>query len=638
MCGIAGGVGIHYPQIDKVKLSISHRGPDSNGSFYQDGLFLVHTRLAIQDLSDQANQPMFSEDGRYVIVFNGEIYNHQDVRKKIGTGVSFRSTGDTETVLKAYIHFGEDCLNMLNGIFAMAIYDREKKDLFIARDQFGVKPLYIYFDEKDTLLFSSEIKTFLNFDISTTLNAEALANYLTYLWSPGTLTPFKNVTKLLPGHYLRIGVGKKISLNPVKYYQIDFNGNYSNQSEHELVDELEKKLLKAVERQMLSDVPVGFFLSGGLDSSLLVAMARKLYPSMSLPCFTIDTSDLSRNEGFADDLHYAKRVAKQLNVDLHIVKAEIDIVQYFDKMIWHLDEPQADAAPLNVFNISAFARNCGIKVLIGGTAGDDLFSGYRRHQALKYEPYFKCMPVFIGKLIKRCANLLPADKPFSRRIRKITQYLDKNSEERLSGYFSWLDEDVMKSLFTEQFQQQQLGYSPLSFLAALNKDIPNESSLLNKMLYWEMKSFLVDHNLNYTDKLSMAVGVEARVPYLDKELVEFSLKIPPSLKLRGNETKYILKKVAERYLPYDIIYRPKTGFGAPVRKWITQDLNAMIEERLSPEKLNKRGIFDADKVWRLIKDNKAGKIDASYSIWSLLAIESWLSQFVDVENRLSEKK
>lgn len=629
MCGIAGGVGINDPQIDKVKLSISHRGPDSNGSFCEDELFLVHTRLAIQDLSDQANQPMFSEDGRYVIVFNGEIYNHQDIRKRIGTGASFRSTGDTETVLMSYIHFGEHCLNMLNGIFAMAIYDRQKRELFIARDQFGVKPLYIYFDDRDKLMFSSEIKTFLDFDISTTLSAEALANYLTYLWSPGTLTPFKNVTKLLPGHYLRIDVGKKISVNPVKYYQLDFNGIYSDQSEDELVDELEKKLLKAVERQMLSDVPVGFFLSGGLDSSLLVAMARKLYPSMILPCFTIDTSDLSRNEGFADDLHYAKIVAKHLNVDLHVVRAEVDIVQDFDKMIWHLDEPQADAAPLNVFNISSFARNCGIKVLIGGAAGDDLFSGYRRHQALKYETYFKCIPLFIGKLIKGFANILPVDKTLFRRIRKITQYLDKNSEERLAGYFSWLDEDVMKSLFTEQFQQQLSGYSPLSFLIALNKDIPKESSLLNKMLYWEMKSFLVDHNLNYTDKLSMAVGVEARVPYLDKELVEFAIKIPPSLKLRDNETKYILKKVAERYLPKDVIYRPKTGFGAPVRKWITEDLKKTIDEKLSEIQIRKRGLFNYNAVQKLIKDNQAGKVDASYIIWGLLAIESWMTQFVD---------
>lgn len=629
MCGIAGGVGINDPQIDKVKISISHRGPDSNGSFCEDELFLVHTRLAIQDLSDQANQPMFSEDGRYVIVFNGEIYNHQDIRKRIGTGASFRSTGDTETVLMSYIHFGEHCLNMLNGIFAMAIYDRQKRVLFIARDQFGVKPLYIYFDDRDKLMFSSEIKTFLDFDVSTTLSAEALANYLTYLWSPGTLTPFKNVTKLLPGHYLRIDVGKKISVNPVKYYQLDFNGIYSDQSEDELVDELEKKLLKAVERQMLSDVPVGFFLSGGLDSSLLVAMARKLYPSMILPCFTIDTSDLSRNEGFADDLYYAKIVAKHLNVDLHVVKAEIDIVQDFDKMIWHLDEPQADAAPLNVFNISNFARNCGIKVLIGGAAGDDLFSGYRRHQALKYETYFKCIPLFIGKLIKCFANILPVDKALFRRIRKITQYLDKNSEERLAGYFSWLDEDVMKSLFTEQFQQQLSGYSPLSFLIALNKDIPKESSLLNKMLYWEMKSFLVDHNLNYTDKLSMAVGVEARVPYLDKELVEFAIKIPPSLKLKDNETKYILKKVAERYLPKDVIYRPKTGFGAPVRKWITEDLKKTIEEKLSEIQIRKRGLFNYNAVQKLIKDNQAGKVDASYIIWGLLAIESWMTQFVD---------
>ncbi len=631
MCGIAGGVGIDHPKLDEIKLSISHRGPDSSGSFYEDGLFLVHTRLAIQDLSNQANQPMFSEDGRYVIVFNGEIYNHQDIRKKIGNKASFKSTGDTETVLMAYIQFGEQCLNMLNGIFAMAIYDREKKELFLARDQFGVKPLYIYFDDKDTLLFSSEIKTFLNFDISTNLSVEALANYLTYLWSPGILTPFRNVTKLLPGHYLKIDIGKEVSFTPIKYYQIDFNGNYSDKSENELVDELEEKLLKAVERQMLSDVPVGFFLSGGLDSSLLVAMARKLYPSMVLPCFTIDTSELSKNEGFADDLHFAKIVAKHLNVDLHVVKAEIDIVKDFDKMIWHLDEPQADAAPLNVLNISTFARNCGIKVLIGGAAGDDLFSGYRRHQALKYERYFKCMPIFIGKLIKRLAYLLPVNKPIFRRIRKITHYLDKNSEERLVGYFSWLDEDVMKSLFTEKFQKKISNYSPLSFLIALNKDIPKESSLLNRMLYWEMKSFLVDHNLNYTDKLSMAVGVEARVPFLDKELVEFAIKIPPSLKLRDNETKYILKKVAERYLPKDVIYRSKTGFGAPVRKWITEGLDKTIDERLSEVQIRRRGIFNYNSVQKLIKDNKEGKVDASYIIWGLLAIESWMTQFVDVK-------
>lgn len=628
MCGIAGGIGFKDHHIDGVLSSISHRGPDSSGSFVEDNIFLAHTRLAIQDLSENGNQPMYSVDRRYVIVFNGEIYNHHDVRAKIGNNVTYRSTGDTETVLLAFIRYGQACLNMLNGIFALAIYDRHEKEIFIARDQMGVKPLYIYTDS-NTLLFSSEIKTFLNFSIDKTLNDRSFFNYLTFLWAPGSLTPFEKVSKLLPGHFLRIKYGESCIKKPVKYYDTTFTGNYSNRSENELIDELDQRLTAAVKRQMLSDVPVGFFLSGGLDSSLLVAIAKKNYPEIRFPCFTIDINEWgSQLEDFTDDLYYARKVADNLQVELNVVKSDVHIVRDFDKMIWHLDEPQADPAPLNVLNIAALARKKGIKVLIGGTAGDDLFSGYRRHQALNYEKYFKLIPGFMGRCLKQIIKVLPMSNSFMRRLKKITEDLDKTTEERMMGYFKWLKPEILLPLFSIEWQNKLKQYDPCDYFKDLNKEIPDEKNLLNKMLNWEQKTFLVDHNLNYTDKMGMAVGVEARVPFLDMELVEFSLTVPPELKMKGNETKYLLKKVAERYLPMDVIYRPKTGFGAPVRKWITEDLDEMIHNRLSPERLKKRGIFNPQKIWELINDNKDGKIDASYSIWALLAIDSWMNQFV----------
>ncbi|MCA6432397.1 MAG: asparagine synthase C-terminal domain-containing protein, partial [Cytophagales bacterium] len=408
-------------------------------------------------------------------------------------------------------------------------------------------------------------------------------------------------------------------------YQVPFIGKYSDSSEKELIDLCEKKILQAVDRQLLSDVPVGFFLSGGLDSSLLVAMAKRLHPQKKIDCFTIDAGAEISDEGFTSDLDYAKKVADYLKVDLHVVKADIDILRDFDKMIWHLDEPQADAAPLNVSNICQQARSMGFKVLIGGTAGDDIFSGYRRHQALEIEKYLKLLPRWVSEgLLKLPLN---RKNPLFRRVTKVLIESTQTTAQRLANYYRWLSKETVDQLFDEQYQSIVKQHNPTDYLINRLADIPNENSWLNRMLYWEMTSFLVDHNLNYTDKMAMAHGVEVRVPFLDNELVEFACTIPPSLKMKGQETKYILKKVAERYLPNEVIYRPKTGFGAPVRKWITTDMKPLIAERLSPMRISGVGIFDSQKIQQLIADNEAGKIDASYSIWSLLAIDSWIRQF-----------
>lgn len=625
MCGIVGGFGrVGQWPIEEMMGAIAHRGPDHQASFVEANVFLGHTRLSIQDLSESGNQPMFSEDGRLVIIFNGEIYNHFELRGELNAR-HYRSTSDTETLVAAYQQWGIDCLAKLNGIFAFALYDRQEQTLLLARDRFGIKPLY-FSSLKHSVSFSSELKALLPVIADRSIDVTALDNYLTFLWSPGVRTPFLSVNKLDPGSSIKFHfVGEELKMEKKEFYQVPFIGKYSDSSEKELIDLCEKKILQAVDRQLLSDVPVGFFLSGGVDSSLLVAMAKRLHPEKTLNCFTIDAGSEISEEGFADDLGYAKKVANHLKVDLHIVKADIDILRDFDKMIWHLDEPQADAAPLNVSNICQQARSMGFKVLIGGTAGDDVFSGYRRHQALEIEKYLKLLPRWVIEgLLKLPLN---RKNPFFRRVAKVLKESTQTIEQRLANYYRWLPKETVEQLFSKQYQSIVKQHDPTEYLIDRLADIQNETSWLNRMLYWEMTSFLVDHNLNYTDKMAMAHGVEVRVPFLDNELVEFACTIPPSLKMKGKETKYILKKVAERYLPNEVIYRPKTGFGAPVRKWITTDMKPLIAERLSPKRISDVGVFDSQKVQQLIADNEAGKIDASYSIWSLLAIDSWIHQF-----------
>lgn len=626
MCGIAG---IVSPQassvISKMMSAICHRGPDDTGSFVEGNVAFGHQRLAIQDLSRNAHQPMISGDDRYVIVFNGEIYNHWEIREEIKDKYPFISTSDTETILYGFQEYGVDLFNKLNGIFAFAIYDKKTYDVIIVRDQFGIKPLYYSIDE-ESFLFSSEIKALIQVPgFNKSVSQDKIANYLYFLWSPGEDTPFEFCRKLLPGHYITLNAKDLNSFSISKYYEVPFSGYYAKKTEKEWIDELDARLTKAVERQLLSDVPIGYFLSGGLDSSLIVAIAKKLNPGVRLKCYTIGSDTNSSREGFQEDLHYAKIVASHLDVDLEIVDANVDIVNDFDKMVYYLDEPQADAAPLNVYNICKKAREQGIVVLLGGTAGDDLFSGYRRHQSLYYRNKLSILPYFIKALIQRTSSLLPYRSALNRRIKKffsVYEFTDKSVQS--ASLYGWLPIDRVKKLF-----KNAIKFHPNQFLVNSLRNIPSESSMLNQMLYWDMKYFLTDHNLNYTDKMSMAHGVEVRVPFLDKELVEFSVLIPPELKMKGNITKYILKKVGERYLPDEIIYRPKTGFGAPVRDWIIDRLDEKIAADLSQEVIGRDGIFNYSEIQKLLVQNKKGSVDASYSIWALLAVNSWLKQFVN---------
>lgn len=605
--------------------TINHRGPDDKGFYNHENLFLGHTRLSILDTTENGHQPMHSADGNFAIIYNGELYNHVEIRRDLERrGYNFRSRSDTETLLYAYIEYGTPVLKILNGIFSFSIYDKKAQKLFIVRDQLGVKPLYYYLDG-GTFCFGSEIKSISeipNFDSS--LDYSSFAYYLQMLYAPKDITPFKHVRKLEPGHFIEYDL-KSQRLCVTKYFNIDFSIR-TDLSEQGWIDEVDTILNAAVQRQLQSDVPVGFFLSGGIDSSLISAYVSKEQATETLTAFTVSSNEAFYKEGFEEDEQYAKLVADHLGIKLEKVRADLSIVDDFDLMIRHLDEPQADPAPLLVYNISKSARAAGIKVLLSGAGADDIFSGYRRHQALNYERIFNVLPNSFFRAVKTIADPFLGASPSMRRLRKMLESAGASQYQRWSSYFSWLPQSEVYGLFNEEVKEiLRKSVTPQEYWVSLFNELPASTGSLNKMIYAEMKTFLPDHNLNYVDKMSMAQGVETRVPFLDMDVVRLANSMPLKYKMKGNTTKYIIRQIGSKYLPQDIMSRRKTGFGAPVRHWIKNDMKDMVYERLQNPMLDE--VFDRNAIFRLVEKNMDDKIDASYSIWALLAIESWIRQF-----------
>ena len=635
MCGIAGLIKTsgNNSNFREAFKNMQHRGPDATGIYEDDELILGNHRLKIQDISDNGNQPLFDATNRYAIVFNGEIYNHLDIRNKLsGYNIQYVSSSDTETLLYGFIHFGEQILAELNGIFSFVIYDKVKKQLFGARDQIGVKPFYIY-SKQNTFAFASELKTLVALDnFDKTINYPALANYMNYLWSPGEATPFLYVNKLLPGECFTINLNEPGNLNRKKYYEINFDGKRNNQDEAAWTTSVDQKIKQSLKSQLISDVPVGFFLSGGIDSSLLVGQAKSIMQNEQIHCFTIKNSNGDHQDGFEDDFKYSNEVSKALGTKLHVVDGGIDVLHDFDKMIWHLDEPQSDLAPIYVAKICEHAKQEGFKVLISGTGGDDVFSGYRRHQAIVTDKFTKHIPNGVYQFAAKIIGSGNSNHPTVRRINKLIKHKNDDALTRLVGYFEWFPIMEHLDLFHDDIQSQVVNNNPSDYMLKLLDNVNNEQDLLNKMLYLKLKTFLVDHNLNYTDKMGMSAGVEVRVPYLDIDLIAMSTQIPTKLKVHNFQTKYLLRRIAAQHLPQSIINRPKTGFGAPIRNWVTNEMATMVNERLSASELNKYHIFNPVAVQKLINDNKSGRIDGAYTIISIMAIQSWMSQFYDNDN------
>ena len=632
MCGISGLFGnFDASSLTAMNESIAHRGPDDSAIWWDHSnrMGLAHRRLSIIDLSPAGQQPMWDSTRTVAIVFNGEIYNYRELARTLRRdGFLFRSASDTEVILNLYLRDGDRCIEQLNGIFAFALWDVSKRRLLVARDGVGVKPLY-YAAVKAGFAFSSEIKALCRVpEIDRGINHAALARYLTFLYSPGSHTPFASIRKLEPGCALMVENGE--ITRQWRYWSLPVGPAKHSASIFELQEELESLLTRAVKRQMVADVPVGAFLSGGLDSSALVVFARKYAINRRLDSFTIGLGDgLLEREGFADDLPYAKKVAAHLKVPLHVVQSGPEMAEQFESMVYQLDEPQPDPAALNVLQISRLARSHGIRVLLSGAGGDDIFSGYRRHRAIGLEKWWSWMPRAGRKFLSDTSRRIPQVTPMGRRIAKALQNAGDTPERRMAGYFAWLPPETVAGLFTPEIRATLVDANPLDPMLAALRELPDSVDPLGKMLHLEQRFFLPDHNLNYTDKMAMAAGVEVRVPFLDPDLMVFAAGLPPEVKQRGRVGKWIFKKTMEVHLPRDIIYRPKTGFGVPLRRWMSHELRAHFENALSPDTIRRRGIFDSGAVDRLRQMDRAGKMDAVYPLFGLVCIETWFRLFVD---------
>jgi asparagine synthase (glutamine-hydrolysing) len=630
MCGILGFFGAFEPAALRVGLAaIAHRGPDDSGVFIGNAgtVGLGHVRLAIQDLSPLGHQPMLGADGAVVLVFNGEIYNFRDLRRDLERrGHQFRGHSDTEVLLNLYLAEGEAFLNRLNGIFALAMWDARTQELLLARDAMGVKPLYVA-TTTEGLAFGSEIKGLMPLLSSTReLDAASLHRYLSFLWCPGAGTPLKNVRKLLPGEAMIVRAGRVCRQWEWQRLPV-FRLSQAIVDERACVSGTVDHLRQAVHRQLVADVPVGAFLSGGLDSSAVVAFAREQQPDIQ--CFTIEAPG-AQEEGATNDLPYARKVAQHLGVRLEVVQVDATrMAGGLEEMVAQLDEPLADPAPLNVFYISQLARRAGMKVLLSGAGGDDLFTGYRRHRAVQMEPYWSWLPVGARDALEGITAGMDQRNPFARRLAKLFNGAGLSGDRRLANYFVWTKESELFGLYAPEFRAEVAGTAAcaplLDFLQGLDHGVPP----LERMLALEKRFFLADHNLTYTDKMSMAAGVEVRVPFLDLDLVNFAQRIPVAMKQSGPQGKWILKKAMEPYLPSDVIYRPKSGFGAPLRRWMRHELRELLGDMLSVESLRKRGLFEPVAVQKLIAANDAGKVDAAYTLLSLLCIEIWCRRYID---------
>jgi asparagine synthase (glutamine-hydrolysing) len=623
MCGIVGGFGeISQEQIDQMLLAIAHRGPDFLATTEGKGIRLGHARLSIIDLSEASNQPLWDSERRACIVFNGEIYNYKEIKNQLlGKGYEFRSSGDAEVLLNAYLEYGPAALRMAEGMFSLAIWIVEKEELILARDAFGVKPLY-YCQNELGFYFASEIKALNTLEfVANEIDIGAVYRTLIYMWSPGEATLLSGVKKVRPGTYIRVKNKKIVGKETFWAWN-----HYTPASEAfgECADNVDDALTAAVGSQLISDVPVGAFLSGGLDSSFLAALIQKK-KSSPLHCFTISVDEPDSDAII--DLSFARRISKMLGLKLTEVNASPEMGSRLLETMYHLDEVNADPAAIMVRDICASARKEGIKVLISGAGGDDLFTGYRRHFAVRFESILINMPRSASRFMNWAANKVPLKTPTIRRLKKVLSYVNVSEGQRVLSYFYWADPAIVRKLFLPSHLGRLEGAETEPFLEALSRTagLPQ----VERMLCIEREFFLVDHNLNYTDKMSMAEGIEVRVPFLDFAVARQASMIHHRLKQRWFVGKAVLKKTAEKYLPSDLIYRKKVGFGAPLRDWILGDLAGLTEEVLSAENVTRRGLFNFDMVTRMIEGNRRGEQDYSYTIFALLCIELWCQIFVD---------
>jgi asparagine synthase (glutamine-hydrolysing) len=624
MCGICGiyqygpGEPVSGESLRGMLSSIRHRGPDGEGLHLEPTLGIGARRLSIIDV-EGGGQPIYNEDGSIVVVFNGEIYNYRELARELKSrGHRFKTACDTEVIVHLYEEAGDDCVRMLSGMFAFAVWDSRQRRLLLARDRLGIKPLY--YADQGRLVFGSEIKClFHDSHVQPEPNLVALSNFLSLKYVPSPQTMFAGVAALPPGHLMTCDAGG-VSIRP--YWDLSFASNADRHvREEEYTEKLSALLSECVQSQLVSDVPFGAFLSGGVDSSLVVALMSEC---LSQPVRTYSIGYEGEGEQ-CSELPYARLVAKRYRTDHHeiIVRAQ-DLVDLAEKIVWHFDQPIAEQAALpNYLLAKGAARD--VKMVLTGEGGDELFAGYARYAGEKFSPLFR----FVPQMAKSMTLAAAAHLPGLRRPKLAFQaWCEPEEVNRLTKWFPLLNSEMKSQLMSEELKRNLNGASPEQVFAQ-QLARADGADVLSRMLYVDTKLFLPDALLARGDKASMAASLEARVPLLDHKLVEFAASLPSGLKLKGLARKYLLKKVARKFLPAGVIDRKKEGFPTPLGLWFRKEARQFLRETLSQSAVARRGLFNPKYVNKLLNDHDSNRGDYAGLLWALVQVELWYRIFID---------
>lgn len=632
MCGITGIFAFNLVgKFNKIHTAaatqaLSSRGPDFHNVYLDDWVGLGHRRLSIIDTSAIAHQPMWDESNRYGIIFNGEIFNYRELKQELGAkGVSFFSQSDTEVLLKLFILEKEKCLNKLNGFFAFCIYDKHEQSFFVARDRYGIKPL-LYLHDEHKFLFASEMKSIVQYGIEKDLDYTSLYTYLQLNYIPGPNTIFKGVKKLLPGHYLTI-VNGQLSIH--RYYTIPYDSDKANSNaiSYEAAKQKLNDLLEAsVKRRLVSDVPLGAFLSGGIDSSVITGLAAKYKPD--LHSFSIGFKD----ERFFDETEYARLVAKHFKT-VHTVFSltNADLYEHVHSILDYLDEPFADSSAINVYILSRETRKHAT-VALSGDGADELLAGYNKHAAF-HRVFHKGWKENLVSTLHPLWKVIPQSRsnPLANKIRQLARFAEGmrlSSKERYWRWAGFADEKTVLSLFSEKSRAGLLQEDYQATKSDLLKSIPDQESI-NDILFTDMGMVLSNDMLMKVDLMSMANSLEVRVPFLDYEVVNFIFSLPGEFKINSNIRKRILQDTFKEFLPAQLYNRPKKGFEVPLLKWFRREMKSLIaDDLLSKRFIEEQGIFnytEIEKLKRQLFSSNPGDVHAR--IWGLIVFQNWWKKF-----------
>ena len=614
MCGICGVAGLEDKAlVERMRDSMVYRGPDDKGVYVSLGISLGHRRLSIIDLSPAGHQPMSNEDGSVWVVYNGETYNYKELRSELEKrGHIFKSESDTEVLVHAYEEYGPEFMAKTRGQCAVAIWDSKRKRLVLARDRLGIKPLY-YTMVDGMLFFASEMKALLAYEkIKPEVNYRALDNYLTFQYVPEPESIFKGIFKVLPGEVIVYEGGR---MEKRRYWDLDLSRK-SQGTQSGIISELSRRLTESVGIELVSDVPLGVHLSGGIDSSAIAAIMTGLVKE------PVKTFSVGYGSEKLDELSHAKVVAEYLNTDhQEVIVGANEVVGELDDIVWHLDEPIGDPGILPQYFLAKHTKK-KVTVVFNGAGSDEIFAGYRAYSYLLRSERLRSLPGFLRSAGAGVAGMLPLPANY----RRYVEYIGESEEEKTYwGQGLLFDEGERKGLYSDSLTQKTKGNNPAGEIRKFLQEKKDSAYKLNNFLYVDIKGWLTDNCTMLLDKVMMAHAVECRVPFLDYRLVEYAMTIPPELKIHNGVEKYVLRKALEGKLPESTIHRPKKGFGVPTDTWLFKDVNDAITNRLSSSEFIKQN-FNKDKIDFLLKGTKDFR--HSHQLFGLLVLDIWHEKYL----------